>query len=235
MTAALLMLPGHMCDRRLWSLVEPDFHKAGFEVFHGDMSGHISVETMASAILSEAPQSFVAVGLSMGGIIALEIVRQEPSRMAALIISDSNAAPELPSRAAARRAQQIKVRNGRLAEVIRDELKPTYLAPANRERRDILDLTFDMAMQLGSEVFLRQSEALITRPDSRPTLPRLDCPSLVLCGAEDPVCPPASHRAMADAIPRAELDIIEGAGHLPPLEQPKRFSARVLNWLNAFQ
>jgi pimeloyl-ACP methyl ester carboxylesterase len=230
MKPPLLMLPGHMCDRRLWSYVEPDLG-SDREVFHADLSGHNSVEGLASAILSQAPQSFVAVGLSMGGIIAFEIVRQEPSRVVALIVSDTNAAPEPASRASARRAQQAKVQEGRLGEVVRDELKPAYLAPQNRDRRDILDLTFEMAVQLGPEVFMHQSEALITRPDSTPTLPRIACPALVLCGTEDPVCPPAWHEFIAGAIPRAELHLIEAAGHLPPLEQPARFSKRVLSWL----
>jgi len=199
------------------------------------MAGNGSVAAIASTILSNSPELFIAVGLSMGGIVAFELMRQQPSQIAALILSDTNPAPESPERAEARRGQQAKVRAGNLADVVRDELKPAYLAPANRGRRDILDLTFEMALELGPGVFLQQSEALITRPDSRPTLQEIACPSLVLCGAEDPVCPPDWHRDMADAIPRAELQLIEGAGHLPPLEQPQRFSAAVLNWLNTLE
>jgi pimeloyl-ACP methyl ester carboxylesterase len=131
-----------------------------------------------------------------------------------------------------RRAQQAKVQKGFLAEIVRDELKPAYLAPENRDRRDILDLTFGMAMDLGADVFMLQSEALLTRADYRPTLSLIRCPSLVMCGAEDPVCLPEWHREISDAIPYAELHLIEGAGHLPPLEQPQRFSQRILGWLH---
>lgn len=232
MSPPLLMLPGHMCDGRLWSFVEEDLGTSGREILHADMAEDDSVRAIASAILAKAPEVFVAVGLSMGGIVAFELVRQQPSRVVALILSDTNPASESSERADVRRAQQVKVRNGHLADVVRDELKPAYLAPTNRDRLDILDLTFDMALRLGPEVFLRQTEALLTRPDSRPILGDIRCPALVLCGAEDPVCPPAWHREMADAIPGADLRLIEGAGHLPPLEQPQRFSAAILNWLN---
>ena len=234
MSVPLLMLPGHMCDRRLWTMVEPHFGTQR-PIVHADMTGSASIVDIAGAILSAAPERFVTLGLSMGGIVAFELARQQPSRMAALILSDTNAAPESQDRAEMRRAQQAKVRDGHLRDVVRDELKPAYLAPANRGRQDILDVTFSMAMELGPEVFLRQSEALLTRPDSRPTLSTIACPSLVLCGAEDPVCPPAWHREMADAIPGGELELVEGAGHLPPLEQPERFAAAILNWLNRME
>jgi pimeloyl-ACP methyl ester carboxylesterase len=226
------MLPGHMCDRRLWSCIERDLLTSGSEVSHADLTRHDSMQAMAAAILEKAPASFVAVGLSMGGIVALELLRLEPSRVAAVILSDTNPAPEAPHRASMRRAQQVKVQNGSLAGVVRDELKPAYLAPENRHRHDILDLTYAMAMDLGADVFMLQSEALISRADYRPTLSQIQCPSLVMCGAEDPVCLPEWHRDIADAIAGAELHLIKGAGHLPPLEQPQRFSQGVLSWLH---
>lgn len=235
MSVPFLMLPGHMCDRRLWSLVEPDLLTSGRQVHHADMTGDDSIAGLASAILSAAPARFIAVGLSMGGIVAFELLRQQPSRVAALVLSDTNPAPEPSERAAVRRAQQASVRDGNLADVVCNELKPACVAPFNRDRRDILDLAFDMALELGPDVFLRQSEALITRADSRLTLAEIDCPTLVLCGSEDSVCPPAWHRDMARAIPRAKLQLIAGSGHLPPLEQPKHFSAAILNWLDSLE
>jgi pimeloyl-ACP methyl ester carboxylesterase len=220
-----------MCDRRLWSFVEADLVASGRRLVQADLSGADTIAGIGTTVLANAPEKFIAVGLSMGGIVAFELMRQQPSRVAALILCDTNPAPEQPERAEARRAQQRAVENGRLRDVIRDELKPAYLAPSNRHRRDILDVAFDMAMDLGPEVFLRQSRALLTRPDSRPDLAAIGCPSLILCGAEDPVCPPAWHLDMADAIPGAELQLIDGAGHLPPLEQPTSFSKSIVNWV----
>ncbi|MEO7410736.1 MAG: alpha/beta hydrolase, partial [Sphingomicrobium sp.] len=113
MSVPLLTIPGHMCDERLWSLIEPDLRSSGREVFHADIAGSSSVPALASAILSDAPGTFIPLALSMGGIVAFELVRQDPSRVAALVLSDTNAAPECPERAAVRREQQAKVRAGK--------------------------------------------------------------------------------------------------------------------------
>jgi pimeloyl-ACP methyl ester carboxylesterase len=232
MTPPILLLPGHMCDRRLWALVEPDLRGLGYELEHGDLTVGCTIEEIARRILEAAPARFVAAGLSMGGIVAFELIRQAPDRVLGLILSDTNAAPEPAHREANRRRQQDRVRAGELRSVVRDELKPAYIAMENRQRHDILDLTLAMALDLGPEVFLRQSDALISRPDSRPLLARLACPTLVLCGKDDPICPPEWHEDMARQIPGAELKLIKHAGHLPPLEQPLSFVTAILEWTN---
>jgi pimeloyl-ACP methyl ester carboxylesterase len=233
MSRTLLMLPGHMCDARLWAEVTPALEAAGYQVLDADLTNADTMEGLAADVLAKAPNSFTAVGLSMGGIVALELFRQQRSRLHGLVLCDTNAAPERSDRGAMRRAQQARVRAGELAEVVREELKPNYLAGASRERHDLLDLTLAMAMDLGEAIFLRQSEALLHRPDARPLLPTIACPTLLLCGAEDSLCPPALHHDMAQAIPRAAFTTIEAAGHLPPLEQPAAFTATLLQWLGA--
>ena len=235
MFAPLLMLPGHMCDRRLWSFVEPEWISNGLTVVHADLTVGSSIEAIAADVHAHAPDEFVAIGLSMGGIVAMELYRQAPARLIAMVLTDTNASAELPERSVARLTQQTKVKNGLLNEVVREELKPAYLAPENRSRADLLTLTYEMAMDLGPEVFLRQSEALRTRRDYRGILSEISCPVQVLCGAEDPVCPPAWHEEMAEAIPGASLELIGGAGHLPPLEQPQCFHQTVENWVRTLQ
>jgi pimeloyl-ACP methyl ester carboxylesterase len=232
MMRTLLMLPGHMCDARLWAGVAPALEAANYRVINAELTTADTVESLAADVLAEAPDSFTAVGLSMGGIVALELFRQQPYRLQGLVLCDTNAAPELPDRATMRRAQQAKVRAGELAEVVREELKPNYLAAANQGRQDLLDLTLTMAMDLGDGVFLRQSEGLLHRPDARPLLPTITCPTLLLCGEEDSLCPPALHRAMAEAIPGSTFTTINTAGHLPPLEQPAAFATALLDWLS---
>lgn len=232
MSRTLLMLPGHMCDERLWAEVTPALEAADHQVLHADLTTSDTIEGLAADVLAKAPGCFTAVGLSMGGIVAFELFRQQPSRLHGLVLCDTNAAPERLDRDAMRRAQQARVRAGELAEVVREELKPNYLAWANRERQDLLDLTLTMAMELGDTVFLRQSEALLHRPDARPLLPDITCPALLLCGEEDSLCPPALHKDMADAIPGATLTTIKAAGHLPPIEQPAAFTAALLDWLD---
>jgi pimeloyl-ACP methyl ester carboxylesterase len=221
-----------MCDRRLWSLAEPHLSALGFQLEHADISHGTSIAEIAARVLDSAPPRFVAAALSMGGIIAFEVLRQAPERVVGLILSDTNAAPETPEREAIRRKQQNRVRAGELRRVVSDELKPAYLASENRQRLDILGLTLQMALDLGPDVFLSQSEALITRPDSRPLLNQIGCPTLVLFGKHDPICLPEWHEDMARQIPGSQLCAIDHAGHLPPLEQPLDFVDAVLDWTN---
>lgn len=220
-----LMLPGHMCDARLWSLAAMDG-----DCVDGDLTRDDSIAAMAQRVLAAAPTRFVAIGFSMGGIVALEIARVAPDRLAGVVLSDTNAGADLPERSAARLAQQAEVRGGGLRRVVGEELKPAYLAPENCARQDILDLVMAMAVDLGADVFARQSEALRLRPDATAVLPGIACPVLVLCGADDPLCPPAWHREMAATIPHARLAVVAGAGHLLPLEQPDAFAALIDTW-----
>jgi pimeloyl-ACP methyl ester carboxylesterase len=212
-------------------MVAPALTATGYNLHDADLTTASSVEGIAADVLASAPDHFVAVGLSMGGIVAFELLRQQPDRVRSLVLCDTNPAPETAAKAAMRRAQQQQVRNGALADVVRNEMKPAYLAAGNREREDLLDLTFAMAMDLGPDTFLSQSKSLLQRPDSWPLLPSIACPTLLLCGAEDAVCTPALHRQMAEAIPSSRLILMPSAGHLPPLEQPQAFASLLLDWL----
>lgn len=221
----LLLLPGNMCDARLWSGL------GGLPALHADLTQDDTIPAMAARALAEHPGALVPVGFSMGGIVALEMARQSPDRVRGLILADTNAGADLPERAALRPAQQQRVRGGELARIVADELKPAYLAAQNRDDPAIRSLVFDMAMGLGEDVFVQQSEALRTRADLAPVLDSLDGPVLLVCGAEDVLCPPAWHEAMAARCRHAELRVIAGAGHLLPLEQPQAFRAVLVDWL----
>ena len=124
------------------------------------------------------------------------------------------------------------VRAGGLRAVMRDEMKPKYLADGPR-RQAVLDLCMTMALDLGPEVFLDQSRALMTRPDRQDVLRDVAVPTLVLCGADDRLCPPSRHELMRDLIPGAVLEVIAEAGHLPVLEQPGPTNAALARWLAA--
>lgn len=221
----IVLLPGNMCDARLWSGLDD-----GCAV-QADLTQDCSIAAMAERTLGANPGDLILAGFSMGGIVALEMARQAPHRIKGLILADTNAGADLPERAAARPAQQARVRKGELARIVADELKPAYLAAHNRDNAAIKALLFAMAMELGDAVFIRQSEALRTRADLGPVLDSFDGPVLLLCGAEDALCPPAWHEAMAGRCRDAELHVIYGAGHLLPLEQPQEFKARIDDWL----
>ena len=227
----LVLLPGHMCDARLFGpLLEA---LPGLPSLVGDLTADDNVAAMARRVLATAPQRFALLGLSMGGIIAFEILRQAPERVARLALLDTNPLPESEDRSSARLEVMRIVAAGGLQSVVTERLKPAYLASANRDERPLLELIVDMALKLGPAVFDRQARALLERPDSRELLNDIRVPTLVLCGREDALCPVAVHEAMAAAIPGATLVIVDEAGHLPTLERPAAVNAAVRRWLHS--
>jgi pimeloyl-ACP methyl ester carboxylesterase len=158
--------------------------------------------------------------------IASSVLDMAPNRL------DTNPLAETPQVAAMRDPQIIRARAGKLDEVMAEELKPNYLVPGPH-RKEILELVMDMARGLGAEVFIRQSRALQRRRDQQSTLRRISVPTLVLCGEEDALCPVKRHVFMAEMIPKAQLTVIEGAGHLPPLERPEETTRALRDWLSA--
>lgn len=225
----LVLLPGMMCDARLYG---PQIAALSGRVpLHlAPITESASVAELASDILEAAPPRFALAGLSMGGIVAMEVVRQAPERINRLALLDTNPRPELEEVRRRREPQIDKVHAGGLKEVMRDELKPNYLANGPR-RQDVLDLCMEMALDLGADVFERQSRALQTRPDQQETLKSVTCPTLVLMGADDRLCPRDRHELMHRLIAGSTLEIIDSAGHLPTLEQPDAVTAAFKTWL----
>lgn len=226
-----LLLAGNMCDARLWTAMLAAITPAIVAeaiVFDRETT----ITAMAERVLARRGP-LVPIGFSMGAIVALEVARLAPGRLAGIGLLDCNPWADLPERTVHRPRQQADVRAGRLKAVVADELKPNYLAAANRRNRALLDLTMDMALGLGPQVFVQQSEALRTRADLTPVLPTIRCPAFVATGAEDRLCPPEWHRFTAAEIGgRAALHVFPGAGHLLPLEQPKALAAALGPWLH---
>lgn len=211
----VLLLPGMMCDERLWShqiaAIDVPVHVA-------DLSRSDNFADMAAGVLAAAPSSFAMAGLSMGGILAFEIWRQASERVTHLALLDTNPHPDAPSRRPVRFEQIAAAAAGRLEELAAESLKPLYLAEKNRNNQELLQTILDMALQHGPEVFERQSLALMNRQDSVPTLKTISCPTTVICGREDAICPVRFHELMAREIVGAELVIIDDCGHLSSME-----------------
>ena len=230
MNEPLVLLPGMMCDGRLFT---PQIAAFSSErpVMVIPSLGEASMSGYAAHVLEVAPPRFLLAGLSMGGIIAMEVIRQAPERVTRLALFDTNPLPDPPEKAPLRAAQVAQVRQGRLREVMRDEMKPNYLADGPRKAQ-ILDLCMEMAEALGPETFGEQSHAVQTRPDQSETLRSVKVPTLVLCGEEDKLCPVSRHRLMHDLIPGSELVVVSEAGHLPTLEQPEITNEAMTRWMS---
>jgi pimeloyl-ACP methyl ester carboxylesterase len=224
----LVLLPGMMCDARLFSPQIAAFSGRRAVMIAPLTGDHVS--DIAEKILKDAPPLFCLAGLSMGGIVAMEILRQAPDRIARIALLDTNPLAETPQIQARREPQIAAVKNGQLSKIMRDEMKPNYLTDGP-QRAAILDLCMEMATALGPDAFVAQSRALQTRPDQSETLRNCTKPTLVLCGRDDSLCPVHRHELMHELIPNSVLHIVENAGHLPTREQPQETTAALSRWL----
>lgn len=227
----LALIPGMMCDARLFG-PQISALSGKRDVYLASLARPGGIGDIAQAFLETAPPRFALCGLSMGGIVAMEILRHAPDRVDRIALLDTNPLAERDDVKRRRLPQMQAVREGNLAGVMRDEMKPNYLAAGPR-RGDVLELCMEMALDLGPKVFLQQSQALMDRGDQTQTLTKADLPALVLCGRHDTLCPVARHEFMAGLIPNAQLEIIDDAGHLPTLEQPLQTTAALTRWLEA--
>lgn len=227
----LVLIPGMMCDARLFMpQIEAFSHQRPIHL--APIGGAETVEAIAAGVLQDAPPRFALAGLSMGGIIAMQIMAMAPERVERLALLDTNPWADSPEMSANRDRQIALVRRGQLAAVMRDEMKPNYLADGPGRDR-ILDLCMEMALSLGDDVFVRQSSALKIRPDQCANLEMVRVPTLVLCGAQDTLCPLDRHEEIHRHIPQSRLLLIDGAGHLPTLEQPAATNSAFRDWLDS--
>lgn len=189
-----------------------------------------SMAELAGGILAQAPPRFALVGLSMGGYIAFEILRQAPERVARLALLDTAARPDTPDITAGRRTNMQLAQSGRLAEVV-DGLIPRLVHPSRVTDAPLLDVIRRMGAQVGVAGYLRQQAAIIARPDSRPMLTDIRCPTLVLVGDADQLTPPERAQEIAAGVRGAELVIVPECGHLSTLERPELVTRALRSWL----
>ena len=223
------MVPGMMCDERIFSPQIEELSK-NLEVTVADISSFSSVRELASDVLTKAPKKFSLLGHSMGGIVAMEIYSQEPNRIEKLILMDTNPKAELDEVKLKREPQIRDANKGKLLEVMRDEMKPNYLADSENQS-SVLNVCMDMALTLGSDVFTNQSRALQSRADQQNTIQSINIPVLIMCGSEDKLCTVERHKMMHNMISDSELKIINNAGHMPTLEQPEETTEVINEWL----
>jgi pimeloyl-ACP methyl ester carboxylesterase len=226
---ALLLLPGLLNDARLWQAQTADLSE-GAQVQVADLTGADSIAGLAAAALAQAPaERFALAGLSMGGYVALEILRQAPERVRGLALLDTSARPDTAESTANRR--QLIDRSQTDFTGVVDTLLPKLLHPDHLNDTALTRVVHAMARDVGASAFVRQQTAIMGRIDSRPHLGDITCPALVLCGREDAITPIEVHEEMAAAIPDALLMVIASCGHLSALEQSDEVTAALKRWL----
>jgi pimeloyl-ACP methyl ester carboxylesterase len=227
----LVLVPGLLCDERLW---QPQAERLADlpDPIIANVIGDGSVSEMARSVLDAAPSAgrFALAGLSMGGYVALEVMRVAPERVARLALLDTSARADTPEQTSERRELIELAEKGRFEEVPR-RLLPRVLHPDRLDDERLTSTVFGMADAVGPEAFVRQEEAIIGRPDSRETLSGIACPTLVLCGREDALTPLPLHEEMASLIPGSRLRVVEKCGHLSTLERPEAVTAALREWL----
>ena len=225
----LVLLPGLLCDAALWQhQIRALSDSAAPQV--AETHHHGTLEAIAHDVLAAAPPRFALAGLSMGGYVAFEILRQAPERVLKLCLLNTSARPDTREQSERRRMLLALSRSGQFKGVT-PRLLPMLVAPERVGDTDLSDIIMAMAERMGREAFANQQTAILHRIDSRPTLRHVRCPTQVIGGTEDQLTPVEVVREIAEGIPNAHVDLIEHCGHLSPLERPERVTTLMRRWL----
>lgn len=227
----ILLLPGLLNDASVFT-EQVAALSAMSTVEVGDLTVAETIPDLAASVLKLASaKHFVLLGLSLGGYVAFEIMRQAPERVAGLVLMDTTARPDTPE-ASAKREALIELAATDL-DAVTEQLLPLLSHPDRVNLPAVRGVIQSMASGLGKEVFARQQRAIMGRPDSRPTLKSIACPTLVICGQDDQITPPELAKEIADGIKHAKLELIPECGHLATLDQPELVCGILLDWIKA--
>ena len=230
MKQGLVLIPGLLCDSLLW---QPQ-REALADIADIWIADHTRSDTMSGVardVLADAPfSSFALAGLSMGGYIALEIMRQAPQRVAKLALLDTAAGAEQPEQTLRRMDLIALAKRGKFRDIT-DTLLPLLIHPDRLGEFALTNVIKSMAKNIGKQAFVRQQHAIMSRADSLGLLTGIACPTLVLCGRQDALTPLARHEEIAAGIRSARLEVIEDCGHLSTLEKPAEVNAALRRWL----
>jgi len=229
MTIPLILCPGLLNDAALWA--HQNEHLADLaEPQVADLTQAETIAELADQVLAAAPSRFALAGLSMGGYVAFEILRRAPERVLKLALVNTSARPDTED-GRAKRLQLMDIAQRGGFDKLPSQILSGQLHPANFANDTIREIALGMAGRVGAEGFVRQQTAIMSRPDSRPILRAIACPTLVIGGAQDSLTTPEIMAEIADGIPGAGFTLIERAGHLTPLEQPVAVTELLRLWL----
>ncbi len=227
----LVMVPPILCDARVFNDQIRELGRDHAVMFAPTTFGE-RMEEIASQILTWAPSKFALAGMGMGGMVAMEMLRRAPERVTRIALINTMAQPDTPETAAAREAQIIAARAGRMEDVMQSELNPAWLAP-DTDRPGIMFFLSQMAANIGAEGYVKQTRAMQRRKDQQATLRKIEQPAVVICGQHDGRYSLKRHEFMAELIPNGALKVIDEAGHLPTLETPEAVTQALKDWMRA--
>lgn len=230
----LVMIPGLICDHRLFSRQIEALHNQ-LEITVVDHARDLSLSEMANEILDSVDGDFYLLGLSMGGYIGFEVLRQaklrgEQGRIKKLVLCSTSARLDEPEMEQRRRDFVALAKKGKF-KGMSPILMRTFIHPSKIDNKTIIQTIYDMTESTGVEGFIFETNMILKRPDSRPSLSQINCPTLVICGRDDQRTPLLLSEEMANLIPNAKLEVIEHCGHLPPLEQPDVVTNKLRDFL----
>lgn len=225
----LILLAGLLCDETIWVPVARELADiCDIRIIH--FTGFSSIEAMAAHVLNSSAGPFFLAGHSMGGRVALEAYRQAPDRVLGLALLNTGVHARSPGE---REKRERLVRLARTAgmRVLADEWLPPMMDAHGKGDPLLMEELETMVCRATSDSFAGQIQALLDRPAAESILREISVPTLLLSATGDTWSPPDQHRSMLDLVPHARLVIIEGAGHMAPVEQPEAVAMALRDWL----
>lgn len=228
----LVFIPGLAADATMWQhqmrAMPTQLHPAVTDVH----MRHATLPEMAGALLQEHSDDLILCGASMGGMLAMEVVRQAPQRIRGLALLGTTARPETEAMRTLRQAAIILFEQGRVKEVLQANLAMAFYS-GRADDGELLRSYLAFVLRAGAAQLIRQNLALMTRPDARLHLGRVSCPTLVLCGDSDQLTPPECSREIAQLIKGSDFKLVPKCGHMLTMERPTEVTRALLAWLSA--
>jgi len=226
----LILVPGLLCSARLWA-AQIDGLSDLADIAVADMTRDGTMAGMAQRVLDCTDGTFSLAGLSMGGYVAMEVMRRAPERVERLALLDTGARADTEEQTI-RRRDLIGLADRGEFKAVSPKLLPLFVHPDRLADKAMVDAISKMADSVGKDAFLRQQQAIMHRPDSRPGLAAIACPTLVVCGREDVLTPPELSEEIAGLVPGADFVLMEGCGHLSTMERPDDVNAALRSWMS---
>jgi pimeloyl-ACP methyl ester carboxylesterase len=225
----LLLIPGLASSRIIWQRQIEGLQDIA-DCWVAPLPAHEDLGKIAEVILTESPNRFALAGWSMGGYLCFEILKRAPERVIQLGLFCTTADPETPEVAARREASIERAKKNGFLAMMRD-LVLRFIPPERHTDHELIETVAKQAFEAGFEAYCKHQRAMIKRPDYRPLLARIECPTTILAGRQDMVTRIEHHASMAQSISESHMAIIENAGHLITLEQPENTTELMRQWL----